>query len=152
MWYNVNVSERDKKSPLNKLNFGWRPTPERVDTMTEKITVRSQFEAVKAVLIETGHTDLADFIDGRIAQTVKKNSTPKKPTAKQIENEGFKADILAWMDADTVYSAADVLKGVPSIVESGMSVNRVSALLTQLCESGAVTKSVDKRKNFYSLA
>ena len=120
--------------------------------MTEKITVRSQFEAVKAVLIETGHTDLADFIDGRIAQTVKKNSTPKKPTAKQIENEGFKADILAWMDANTVYSAGDVLKGVPSIAESGMSINRVSALMTQLAEAGSVNKTVDKRKNFYSLA
>ena len=119
---------------------------------TSKITVRSQFEAVKAVLIETGHTDLADFIDGRIAQTIKKNSTERKPTAKQVENEGFKSDILAWMDTDTVYAAGDVLKGVPSIVASGMSVNRVSALLTQLVESGALVKTVDKRKNFYSLA
>ena len=119
---------------------------------TEKVTVRSQFEAVKAVLIETGHSDLADFIEGRIAQTVKKNTTPRKPTAKQIENEGFKADILAWMDANTVYSAGDVLKGVPSVVASGMSINRVSALLTQLAESGALVKSVDKRKNYYSLA
>lgn len=119
---------------------------------TSKITVRSQFEAVKAVLIETGHTDLADFIDGRIAQTIKKNSTERKPTAKQVENEGYKSDILAWMDTDTVYAAGDVLKGVPSIVASGMSVNRVSALLTQLVESGALVKTVDKRKNFYSLA
>lgn len=117
-----------------------------------KVTVRSQFEAVKAVLLETGHADLADFIDGRIAQTVKKNSAERKPTAKQIENETYKADILAWMDADTVYTAGDVLKGVPSIVASGMSINRVSALLTQLKESGAVTVSVEKRKNFYSLA
>lgn len=119
---------------------------------TSKITVRSQFEAVKAVLLETGHADLADFIDGRIAQTIKKNSTERKPTAKQIENEGYKSDILAWMDTDTVYAAGDVLKGVPSIVASGMSVNRVSALLTQLVESGALVKTVDKRKNFYSLA
>lgn len=119
---------------------------------TSKITVRSQFEAVKAVLIETGHADLADFIDGRIAQTIKKNSTERKPTAKQVENEGYKSDILAWMDTDTVYAAGDVLKGVPSIVASGMSVNRVSALLTQLVESGALVKTVDKRKNFYSLA
>lgn len=119
---------------------------------TSKITVRSQFEAVKAVLLETGHADLADFIDGRIAQTIKKNSTERKPTAKQIENEGYKSDILAWMDTDTVYAAGDVLKGVPSIVASGMSVNRVSALLTQLVESGTLVKTVDKRKNFYSLA
>lgn len=117
-----------------------------------KVTVRSQFEAVKAVLLAQGKTELAEFIDGRIAQTVKKNSTERKPTAKQIENEGFKADILAWMDAGTVYAASDVLKGVPSVVASGMSINRVSALLTQLCEAGAIVKTVDKRKNYYTLA
>ena len=117
-----------------------------------KVTVRSQFEAVKAVLLETGHADLADFIDGRIAQTIKKNSTERKPTAKQVENEGYKSDILAWMDTNTVYAAGDILKGVPSVVASGMSINRVSALMTQLWEAGAVVKTVEKRKNFYSLA
>lgn len=121
-------------------------------TNTSKVTVRSQFEAVKAILLANGETELAEFIDGRIAQTVKKNSAERKPTAKQLENEGFKADILAWMETGTVYSAGDVLKGVPSIVASGMSINRVSALMTQLVDAGAVSKSVDKRKNFYSLA
>ena len=120
--------------------------------MTEKVTIRSQFEAVKAVLLANGENDLADFIDGRIAQTIKKNSTERKPTAKQVENEGFKSDILAWMDADTVYAAGDILKGVPSIVAAGMSINRVSALMTQLVDAGAVTKTVEKRKNFYTLA
>lgn len=117
-----------------------------------KVTVRSQFEAVKAVLLAQGETELAEFIDGRIAQTVKKNSTERKPTAKQIENEGYKADILAWMDGGVTYAAGDVLKGVPSVVASGMSINRVSALLTQLCEAGAIVKTVDKRKNYYTLA
>lgn len=117
-----------------------------------KVTIRGQFEAVKAVLLANGENELAEFIDGRIAQTVKKNSTERKPTAKQIENDGFKSDILGWMENGTVYAAGDILKGVPSIVASGMSINRVSALMTQLVESGAVIKTVDKRKNFYSLA
>lgn len=119
---------------------------------TEKVTIRSQFEAVKAVLLAQGETELADFIDGRIAQTVKKNSTERKPTAKQVENEGFKADILAWMTPDTLYAAGDIMKGVPSIVAAGMSINRVSALMTQLKDAGAVNVTVDKRKNFYALA
>ena len=124
-----------------------------VHTMaTSKVTVRSQFEAVKAVLLANGETELAEFIDGRIAQTIKKNTTERKPTAKQVENEGFKADILAWMDEATLYAAGDILKGVPSVVASGMSINRVSALMTQLAEAGAVVKTVDKRKNFYTLA
>ena len=117
-----------------------------------KLTVRDQFESVKAILLETGHDDLAEFIDGRIAQTVKKNSAERKPTAKQLENDLFKGDILAWMTPETVYSAGDVLKGVPSIIASGMSINRVSALMTQLADSGAVVKTVEKRKNYYTLA
>ncbi len=120
--------------------------------MTNKTTIRSQFEEIRAILVASGRDDLVEFVDGRIAQTIKKNSAERKPTAKQVENEGFKADILAYMDANVLYSAGDILKGVPSVVASGMSINRVSALMTQLAESGAVNKTVDKRKNFYSLA
>ena len=120
---------------------------------TSKVTVRSQFEAIRQILVDGGYDQsLVDFLDGRIAQTVKKNSTVRKPTAKQIENEGFKADILAWMEPNMVYAAADVLKGVPSIIASGMSVNRVSALLTQLADAGSIVKTVEKQKNFYTLA
>ena len=124
-----------------------------VNTMTNtKTTIRSQFEAVRAELVKAGREDLVEFIDGRIAQTVKKNSVERKPTAKQLENEGFKSDILAYMEPNVLYAAGDILKGVPAIVNAGLSINRVSALMTQLKEAGAVTVTVDKRKNFYSLA
>jgi hypothetical protein len=125
-----------------------------IDTMSnEKVTVRSQFETIRQILVDGGYDDsLIEFIDSRIAQTIKKNTAERKPTPKQIENEGFKSDILAYMTEDTLYSAGDILKGVPSIIASGMSINRVSALMTQLADSGAVVKNVDKRKNFYSLA
>lgn len=119
---------------------------------TTKVTVKSQFEEVRAILESVGREDLVSFIDTRIAQTVKKNTTERKPTAKQVENEGYKSDILEWMDNGVVYTAGDVLKGTPSIVASGMSINRVSALLTQLVDNGSLVKSVDKRKNYYSLA
>ena len=118
-----------------------------VNTMTNtKTTIRSQFEAVRAELVKAGREDLVEFIDGRIAQTVKKNS------AKQLENEGFKSDILAYMEPNVLYAAGDILKGVPAIVNAGLSINRVSALMTQLKDAGAVTVTVDKRKNFYTLA
>ncbi len=118
----------------------------------KKVTIRSQFEEVRAILETAGRADLVEFIDGRSAQTIKKNSTERKPTPKQLENEAFKNDIVDFMTSGTLYSAGDILKGVPSVVASGMSINRVSALMTQLADSGAVTKTVDKRKNFYSLA
>lgn len=82
----------------------------------------------------------------------KKNSAERKPTAKQVENQGFKADIVAYMEPGTQYLSIDIVKGVPSIVAAGISVQRVSAMLTQLVNDGALVKTVEKRKSFYSLA
>ena len=82
----------------------------------------------------------------------KKNSAERKPTAKQTENAGFKADIIAYMEPGTQYLSADIVKSVPSIVAAGISLQRVSAMLTQLVNEGALIKTEDKRKNFYSLA
>ena len=96
--------------------------------------------------------DVLDKLNSMLTQVEKKNSAERKPTAKQIENESFKADILDWMEPATQYAAADVVKGVPSIVAAGLSANRVTAMLTQLVNSGAVIRTEDKRKNFYSLA
>ena len=113
-------------------------------------TKREYFAELKTIVAD--NADLVAFIDHEVELLNKKNSAPKNPTAKQIENDGFKSDIVAWMANDATYTAGDVLKGVPSVVASGMSVNRVSALLTQLVNDGTLTKSVDKRKNYYSLA
>ena len=77
----------------------------------------------------------------------KKNSAERKPTAKQTENAGIKSAILSEMEPDVLYTAADVAK-----THEGLTVQRVSALLTQLVNEGAIIKTVDKRKSFYSLA
>lgn len=77
----------------------------------------------------------------------KKNSAERKPTAKQTENAGIKSAILSEMESDVLYTAADVAKA-----HEGLTVQRVSALLTQLVNEGAIVKTVDKRKSFYSLA
>ena len=119
--------------------------------MSERVTVKSQLESIKEILLDGGHMDLADFVDGRIALLDKHAKAERKPTTKQIENEGFKTDILNWMEPDVAYTAGDVLKGVPSIVAAGMSINRVSALMTQLKDAGAVSVAVEKRKNLYTL-
>lgn len=77
--------------------------------------------------------------------------TSRAPTAKQVENEGFKEDILAFMDPGVQYTCEDIFKQVPSIVASGMSLNRVSALVQQLTDEGLLNKRVLDRKNYYSL-
>ena len=127
-----------------------------VDTMTNtsnrKPTKRDRFNALLAIPAVAKDAELIEFINHEIELLDKKNTAERKPTAKQVENAGFKTDILAWMEPDTKYLSADVAKGVPSIIAAGISPNRVTAMLTQLVNDGSVIRTEDKRKSYYSLA
>ena len=118
---------------------------------TRKPTQRDNFNEIRQILVDGGYPDhLIEFIDGRLAQLDRKNSAERKPTARQVENQGVKAQILDWMEPETQYQAAEVVKTCPAC--EGMSVQKVSALLSQLHAEGSLSKTVDKRKNFYALA
>jgi hypothetical protein len=127
-----------------------------VDTMTNtsnrKPTKRDRFNALLAIPAVAENADLVDFINHEIELLDKKNTAERKPTAKQVENAGFKSDILDWMEDGVQYACADIAKGVPALVDAGISANRVTAMLTQLVNDGKVVRTVDKRKSFYSLA
>ena len=120
--------------------------------MTEKMTIREGFEKARAVFAEMGDTAMVEFFEKRIALTEKKNSAERKPTPKQVENEGFKADILAWMEPEKDYAVSEITKGVPSLDAEGVSGNRVVALLKQLKDAGEVVRTEIKGKAFYRLA
>lgn len=122
------------------------------NTSNRKPTKRDRFNALLAIPAVAEDAELVEFINHEIELLDKKNTAERKPTAKQVENAGFKADILAWMEPDTKYLSADVAKGVPSIIAAGISPNRVTAMLTQLVNDGAVIRTEDKRKSYYSLA
>ena len=122
------------------------------NTSNRKPTKRDRFNALLAIPAVAEDAELVEFINHEIELLDKKNTAERKPTAKQVENAGFKADILAWMEPDTKYLSADVAKGVPSIIAAGISANRVTAMLTQLVNDGAVIRTEDKRKSYYSLA
>ena len=122
------------------------------NTSNRKPTKRDRFNALLAIPAVAENADLVDFINHEIELLDKKNTAERKPTAKQVENAGFKSDSLAWMEPATQYAAADVVKGVPSIVAAGLSANRVTAMLTQLVNDGSLIRTEDKRKSYYSLA
>lgn len=127
-----------------------------VDTMTNtsnrKPTKRDRFNALLNIDAVKNDADLVAFIEHEIELLDKKNTAERKPTPKQVENAGFKADIVAYMEPNVQYLSADIAKSVPSIVAAGISPNRVTAMLTQLVNDGALVRNEDKRKNYYSLA
>ena len=87
------------------------------------------------------------FIEHELELLVKKNSADKKPTAQQVANESIKADILAKMVPNQLYTATEVQKMCG--IESNQ---KTSALLTQLKNAGLVVKTEDKRKSYFSIA
>ena len=122
------------------------------NTSNRKPTKRDRFNALLAIPAVAADAELVEFINHEVELLDKKNSAERKPTAKQVENAGFKADIVAWMEADVQYTVADVVKGVPSLVAAGVSPSRVTAMLTQLYNDGKVERITDKRKSVYKLA
>ena len=121
----------------------------------KKITKRDRFNRLFTIVQEGAYPDADDlmtFIEHEIELLDKKNTAERKPTAKQVANEGYKQNILDWMEPDHLYLAAEIVKGVPEIVADGVTAGTVTALLTQLYKAGSLTRTEDKRKNYYALA
>lgn len=113
---------------------------------TKKMTKREMFEMIKV-----NHNLSADeiaFIDHELELLAKKNSAEKKPTAVQVANEGIKADILDGMEIGKKYTITDLMKEIPACAE--LSNQRVSALVRQLVTDGAVERTEEKRKAYFS--
>jgi hypothetical protein len=119
-----------------------------VDTMTNTSKMTQRAALTYAIEnLSDAPADVLDKLNAMLVALDKKNSAERKPTAKQTENASIKAQILADFEPNVRYTAADVAKSY-----EGLTVQRVSALLTQLVNDGALVKTVDKRKSFYSLA
>lgn len=95
-------------------------------------------------------TEVKEKLEKMREQFVKKNSAERKPTANQVENQGYKADILAYLSTVESATITDLMKGVPSLAE--LSNQRVSAIVRQLKDSGEVVREEIKRKAYFSIA
>ena len=109
---------------------------------------------VKAINYVLGNcevpADLKEKLEKMREQFVKKNSAERKPTANQVENQGYKADILAYLGTVESATITDLMKAVPSLAE--LSNQRVSAIVRQLKDSGEVVREEIKRKAYFSIA
>ena len=94
--------------------------------------------------------EVAEKLNGMIAQLDKRTGAERKPSARQVENESVKEKILNHMEQNMLYTITDMLKTFE--LGEDMSSQRVSALLTQLIADGKVVRTTDKRKVYFSLA
>ena len=118
------------------------------DTMAnqKKMTKADYFKQIKQNYPLT--EDEVKFIDHEIDLLAKKNSAEKKPTAQQVANDGIKSAIIEGMESAKAYTITDIIKSVPACAD--LTNQRVSALMRQLVESGAVVRTEDKRKAYFT--
>ena len=116
----------------------------------KKITKRDRFNALLNMAEVKANPDMVAFIEHELELLAKKNSADKKPTAQQTANEAIKSAIVEAMEPNHLYTVTELQKSVEACAE--LSNQRVSALLRQLKDEGAVVRTEDKRKAYFSKA
>ena len=112
-------------------------------------TKKEMFMAIREAVIT--NQEMVDFIDKQIELLNRKSSSPKKPTAVQIQNEGFKAEIIRYLtEVDTLKCIKELQAEIPSI--SGLSNQRVTHMLTALVKDNKLEKTYIKRVPYYCIA
>ena len=109
------------------------------------MTKREVITAMLNDLAINSNPDYKAYLENELALVIKKNTyKSSKPTKAQIENEALKDEILKVLDKPM--TATEIGSAV------GISVNKASALLTQLKDDNSVTREVIKRKAYFSKA
>ena len=112
----------------------------------KKMTKRDYFTAILEKYPLTA--DEKAFVEHELDLLAKKNASDKKPTAQQTANEGIKQSIVDGMENGKAYTITDIIKSVPECAD--LTNQRVSALMRQLVENGAVVRTEDKRKAYFT--
>ena len=152
LWYNLNVNKGSDQPPTKG-----------IDTMTttnttKKMTKRMSFEALLQMAEVQANPAMVAFINHEIELLDKKNSSDKKPTAKQTANVGVKADILEIVKAepDRLFTISDILK---ELGNADFTNQKISALVRQMYDTTgenpngaqfALVRTEDKRKAYFS--
>lgn len=123
---------------------------------TKNPTKKDRFNALLAIPAVAENPELVDFINHELELLAKKNAADRKPTAKQTAKLSHDAElrsaIVNEMEVGTLYSAADMVKALPTLAaEADLSTAKVSYLMRALVIDGSVERVVDKRHTFYKL-
>ena len=116
----------------------------------KKMTKRDYFAILRESYPATAdnYDEVVAFIDHEVELLTRKNSSEKKPTPMQIAVVDIKMDILDGMEINHLYTVSELIKVIPTCAE--LTIQRVSALLRQMVNDGAVTRTEDKRKAYFS--
>ena len=110
------------------------------------LTKKDLFNRVLATLTDA---ELIAFIEHEI-ELLDRKAGSGKMTATQVANEKLKGDIIEFMEDGATRSIADIMAGVETL--NGLTNQKVSALMKQLVDAGAMIRTEEKRKSFFTKA
>ena len=114
----------------------------------KKLTKKDYFNELKVLVAD--RQDLVDFIDHEI-ELLSKKSSRTAPTKTQVENEKIKSVIVDTFKALDRPVVITEIQGANEELAT-YSNQKISALLTQLVNANIVTREVDKKKAYFSIA
>jgi len=125
--------------------------------MTKMTYVSALTNAIALLEAHAGDGSIEDFdvtetiekLTALKAQTEKRNSADRKPTAKQVANEGLKARVLEVLTSEPA-TVTELMGRDPEL--SVLSNQKVSALVNALVDEGRAVKTPVKRVNKFSRA
>lgn len=112
------------------------------------MTKKEMFAEIRKVVVE--NAEMVAFIDHEIELLERKSGSPRKPTKTQVENDGFKADILAALaEIDKPVTIKELCEVCEPIAE--LSNQRITHMLTDLRKDGKVARSYVKKVAYFTL-
>lgn len=113
------------------------------------MTKREMFVEIRNLVAD--NEEMVAFIDHEIELLNRKANSSKKPTKTQVENEAFKADIVAYLTAEnSPKNIKELQAGVASIAE--LTNQRITHMLTALVKAEVLHKEYVKKVPYYSVA
>lgn len=123
--------------------------------MEKKFTKRNALKVLLSLSEVKADERLVKYCENELRLLDNKNGTVKKPTEKQVQNDGYKIAILEYLTecAPAHKSISEIWQNVPQLAENAdMTGQRISALLTRLIKAGVVVRVEEKRKAYFKVA
>lgn len=117
--------------------------------MTKSELFKNAIAVIEASSAENKE-ELIEGLNHEVELLARKASTPRKPTKTQLENEELKNAVYDFLDNE---GEPRTIKNIMTDVEavSGLSNQRVTHLLTALCNEGKIKRSIIKKVSYYEI-
>ena len=110
------------------------------------MTKKEMFMEIRNAVIT--NEEMVAFIDHEIELLNRKSNGSRKPTARQIENEQLKTEIITYLtQTDTMKSIKELQAEVPSL--TGITNQRITHMLSALVKENKLAKEYVKRTPFF---